>query len=975
MKNNKIVLNVLLIAVLLVFSNAKAQLTRFQRLTGGTGDDRSYSVMQTKDGGYVLTGYTTSSGAGGDDAYIMKTDGLGKVLWHKTYGTSADEAAWKIKQTSDSGYVIVGTTSTKKGDGIIIKTDINGNIKWSKILDSDSSQDIYNVIESRIDGAFYITGYVKSDSFNNDAFIGKFSSSGNYVWYKKFGALGDEEAYSLVEDLNGNIAVTGVLINDTITIGGLLGSKGDKDFFVARFDKSGNLKWMKNYGTSGEDQAWDIKYNKGLYIITGWLNSGPGTTDVLIASIDTNGTLSSSYSYNAGGSARGFSLVVNPDDSYSVTGYVQTSTNGRESFYLNSLKNGFISSFYSMGGSSTDGHWPSEVLRTIDGGYTVFTCSNSFRTGKSYDLYMIRMDNKGVTICNQNTIKGINFNANILTGSKFGNARYGVNFNTGNFTEKTVSNTFDSVLCCKLQAQIAGTTLRICKGEGIRIGKPSIPGYVYNWTEVGGSFKSSEASPLVYPTKSTTTYKLIVSSSDGICQKDSANVVVSIRPDLQNKDFVRDTFYCFNDSVYIIARSGAIDYSWKGKNGTWKGQQIVVSAEDVIVLTITDTTTCTYKDTFTVSKKNLPVFNLGKDTTICDNYMLEMKGPANMKTYIWNGGEAYTRSFKTSDEKTHTLMVVDSFGCKWNDSREIYNNPSSSFSLGPDTSICEGVNYTIYGPTFLMNYYWNGVPTFNPNKTVNKPGTYICQAQNSFGCIWLDTILLKKKPDPQFSLGPDGGVCENGGRLLKGPQNVVSYKWDDGSSDSTYQVYFDGTYWLKVTGSNGCFYIDSIKLVKVTNPKPELGKDTTICEKDSIYIDAGNFVSYKWSTGETVRVIKVRKAGLYEVIVSDANNCSGSDDKSIKTKFCIDYINKISLSDILKVYPNPAKNIVNIEIKDAPPQSYLSVFDINSKQVFNKKITEGISNFSIDISLWSKGLYFVKLSGVANGQSVKIFVE
>ncbi|MCC6721576.1 MAG: T9SS type A sorting domain-containing protein [Bacteroidia bacterium] len=975
MKENRIIFNFILLVAILVFSNSNAQLTKFQRISGGSGDDRSYSIFQTKDGGYVLTGYTSSAGSGGDDAYIMKTDGLGKVQWQKTYGTSADEAAWKIKQTNDSGYVIVGTTSTNKGDGLLIKTDINGNIKWSKILNHDSAQDIYNVVESRLDGGLIFTGYVKTDSFGTDAFIGKFSSSGSLLWFKKFGSLGDEEGYSIVEDISGNIAVTGVVINDTLTIGGKNGANGDLDIFISRFDKNGNMKWMKNYGSNVEEQSWDIKYHKGSYVIVGWVNSGPGTSDALLAIVDTLGNISNSFTYNAGGNSRAFSVIVNSDETFSLTGYVQTTSKGRESFYLNTSKNGFINKFYTMGGSSTDGHWPSEILRTIDGGFTIFTSSNSFRTGKSYDLYMLRTDNNGATSCNQNIVSGINLNANLQTGSNFGNTRFGVVFTSGSYTEKNISNTFDSVLCCKLQAQILASTMRVCKGEGLRIGKPNIPGYVYNWTQVGGSFKSSEPSPLVYPKDSITTYKLVVSSSDGLCQKDSATVVITIRPELKNTDFVRDTFFCSGDSVYIKAKSGAIDYSWKGNKGIWNGQQIKINNDDIIILTITDTTNCKYNDTFMVSKKNLPIFNLGKDTNICDNYKLIMSGPANMKTYIWNGGEAYTRTFITSNEKLHTLMVIDSFGCKWSDSRDIFNNPSSSFTLGPDTAICEGISYTINGPTFLTNYYWNGVSTFNANKTVTSAGVYICQAQNSYECIWIDTIILKKKPDPQFSLGPDGGVCENGGRTLKGPSNAVSYKWDDESTDSTYQVYYAGTYWLKVTGSNGCFFIDTIKLVKVLNPKPELGKDTTICQKDSIYIDAGKYNSYKWSTGETTRIIKVKTAGLYEVIVSDSNNCTGSDDRSIKTKFCIDDIRKISVSDLIKVYPNPAKNLVNIDIKNAVSQSNLQVYDINSKQIANYKLTDGKSNLTIDVSDWAKGMYFIKLSGFSTKQSVKLFIE
>ena len=237
----------LILFTLLSFSNfVQSQTTNFQRIIGGTGDDRSYSMLQTKDGGYILTGYSASYGSGGNDIYLTKTDGLGKVIWTKTYGTSGNETGWKVKQTSDSGYIVVGTASSKKGDGVFFKTDVNGVLKWGKIFNSDSAEEVYNVIESRSKGDFYITGFVKTDSFGTDAFISKYSAKGDYIWHNKFGGKGDEEGYSLVEELNGNIAVVGVVVDDSITIGGTNGSSGDEDMFIGRFDSDGNKKWIKN---------------------------------------------------------------------------------------------------------------------------------------------------------------------------------------------------------------------------------------------------------------------------------------------------------------------------------------------------------------------------------------------------------------------------------------------------------------------------------------------------------------------------------------------------------------------------------------------------------------------------------------------------------------------------------------------------------------------------------------------------------
>jgi hypothetical protein len=136
----------------------------------------------------------------------------------------------------------------------------------------------------------------------------------------------------------------------------------------------------------------------------------------------------------------------------------------------------------------------------------------------------------------------------------------------------------------------------------------------------------------------------------------------------------------------------------KVKKTDLNGQSITLNTSDTIVLTVTDTTTCEYKDTFSVIRKNLPAFSLGNDTTICDNYKLTLTGPAGMRSYNWNNGQANTRTFTTSEERTHSLSVVDNFGCVFSDSKVLFLNPSSTFSLGKDTTICKGINYTIFGP-------------------------------------------------------------------------------------------------------------------------------------------------------------------------------------------------------------------------------------------------------------------------------------
>ena len=118
----------------------------WQRTFGGAKDDEADSVRQTADGGYIVAGSTSSFGNGNKDAWILKLDGTGFPTWQKTYGGSLSDEANSIRQTSDGGYIVAGSTSSF-GSGFsyawVLKLDENGDPEWQKQYghgDGDRSQ-------------------------------------------------------------------------------------------------------------------------------------------------------------------------------------------------------------------------------------------------------------------------------------------------------------------------------------------------------------------------------------------------------------------------------------------------------------------------------------------------------------------------------------------------------------------------------------------------------------------------------------------------------------------------------------------------------------------------------------------------------------------------------------------------------------------------------------------------------------------
>jgi len=104
----------------------------WSRTFGGSSSDNAFSMEITSDGGYILVGKTDSYGAGGDDVYLVKTDPDGNEVWSRTFGGTLDDNALFVIETSDGGFIMTGYTEVKDveddDDIYLIKTDSDGYV-------------------------------------------------------------------------------------------------------------------------------------------------------------------------------------------------------------------------------------------------------------------------------------------------------------------------------------------------------------------------------------------------------------------------------------------------------------------------------------------------------------------------------------------------------------------------------------------------------------------------------------------------------------------------------------------------------------------------------------------------------------------------------------------------------------------------------------------------------------------------------
>jgi len=143
---------------------------------GGPDEEELTSAELTSDGGVILVGWTTSFGTGGKDLWIVKTDAFGNEVWNQTLGGSICDRGYSVQETSDGGYIVTGRTNSYGRGGCdlwLVKTDSLGNEIWNETLGELLSEGGRSIQETD-PGNYIIAGWTESyGSGNKDLWLVK----------------------------------------------------------------------------------------------------------------------------------------------------------------------------------------------------------------------------------------------------------------------------------------------------------------------------------------------------------------------------------------------------------------------------------------------------------------------------------------------------------------------------------------------------------------------------------------------------------------------------------------------------------------------------------------------------------------------------------------------------------------------------------------------------------------------------------
>jgi gliding motility-associated-like protein len=211
-------------------------------------------------------------------------------------------------------------------------------------------------------------------------------------------------------------------------------------------------------------------------------------------------------------------------------------------------------------------------------------------------------------------------------------------------------------------------------------------------------------------------------------------------------------------------------------------------------------------------------------------------------------------------------------------------------NLGNDTSFCAGGTLVLDAGSGYQSYSWS-TGAGSQQITVSASGTYWVNALNPGSpCISTDTINISVLPTPVVNIGPDVSICQDSLYAFNAGNGFSSYHWQDGSSNSVFIAGQAGTYWVTVTGQNGCAGSDTARILSVQpNPADFLQPTAEVCSKGQqpIQVNAiGTWSAYLWSDGSTGPSTIIPIPGQYWLAVATSAGCTAVDTIIVSGKTC-----------------------------------------------------------------------------------------
>ncbi|WP_395826032.1 hypothetical protein [Archangium minus] len=285
------------------------------------------SIKVLADGSYIVAGQL------GNGAYLAKYAFDGVLLWEKQYSKGSNSYASTVQPTSDGGFIVSGsavTTTTSDYDFWLLKVDSLGNKTWEKTFGgakADIAGEQDNAVQQTSDGGYIVVGstwtYV-TQAYTSDVFVVRTDAFGNLKWQKNYGGTRSDFGYAIQQTRDGGYIVVGHYDYSS-----------DTDAYLLKLDGLGTIQWQKTYGGALQDWGRSVfQTSDGGYILGGRYSFSNTDWDFYLVKTDSLGNISWQNAYGGSLGELGYSLQPTADGGFIFGGYTESFAQTNRDFYL-----------------------------------------------------------------------------------------------------------------------------------------------------------------------------------------------------------------------------------------------------------------------------------------------------------------------------------------------------------------------------------------------------------------------------------------------------------------------------------------------------------------------------------------------------------------------------------------------------------------------------------------------------------------
>lgn len=311
----------------------------WERRLGGLGEETGNALVVLEDGGALVVGVTGSYGSGGDDLWVLRIGADGDVLWQKAYGGPGEDRGLDGAITSDGGFVVAGHTDSfgmGGGDAWLLRLDRSGKIMWQRSYGGTAADTAIAVLTADTDSVVFAGSTYSSSVGGSDGWIVKVDDSGDVIWQATVGGAQFDQLSDLVRAADGSYVATGL----TYSFG-----SGSADAWVLRLSASGVVQEQRTVGGPRTDTAWAVAVAPdGGYLLAAETESfSAAGSDLWFLRLGADLRAVWQYRYGGGGTERLFSLEAFGDVSFLAAGSTSSfGAGGDDAWLLRIGPNGLI---------------------------------------------------------------------------------------------------------------------------------------------------------------------------------------------------------------------------------------------------------------------------------------------------------------------------------------------------------------------------------------------------------------------------------------------------------------------------------------------------------------------------------------------------------------------------------------------------------------------------------------------------------